>query len=90
MRRAFPFEVRVHRRYNPEGVSQYNVVPGLMGAILTMTMIMMTGLAITRERERGTMEGLLSTPVRPFEVMVGKIVPYIVVGYIQAGLILAA
>lgn len=85
-----PFEVRVHRRYNPEGVSQYNVVPGLMGTILTMTMIMMTGLAITRERERGTMEGLLATPVRPVEVMVGKIVPYIVVGYIQAGLILAA
>lgn len=85
-----PFEVRVHRRYNPEGVSQYNVVPGLMGAILTMTMIMMTGLAITRERERGTMEGLLATPVRPVEVMVGKLVPYIVVGYIQAGLILAA
>lgn len=85
-----PFEVQVHRRYNPEGITQYNIVPGLMGTILTMTMIMMTGLAITRERERGTMEQLLATPVRPLEVMIGKIVPYILVAYIQAGLILAA
>ena len=85
-----PFELRIHRRYNPEGVTQYNIVPGLMGVILTMTMIMMTGLAVTRERERGTMENLLATPVRPFEVMVGKIVPYILVGYIQVTLILLA
>jgi len=85
-----PFEVQVHRRYNPEGITQYNIVPGLMGTILTMTMIMMTGLAITREQERGTMEQLLATPVRPLEVMIGKIVPYILVAYIQAGLILAA
>lgn len=84
------FEVQVHRRYNPEGITQYNIVPGLMGTILTMTMIMMTGLAITREQERGTMEQLLATPVRPLEVMIGKIVPYIMVAYIQAGLILAA
>lgn len=85
-----PFEFRIHRRYNPEGITQYNIVPGLMGVILTMTMIMMTGLAVTRERERGTMENLLATPVRPFEVMVGKIVPYILVGYIQVTLILLA
>jgi ABC-2 type transport system permease protein len=85
-----PFEVRLHRRYNPEGITQYNIVPGLMGVILTMTMIMQTGLAMTRERERGTMENLLATPVRPFEVMAGKIVPYILVGYIQVTLILLA
>ena len=85
-----PFEVRVHRRYNPEGVTQYNIVPGLMGVVLTMTMVMMTALAVTRERERGTMENLLATPVRPVEVMAGKIVPYIVVGYIQVLLILTA
>ena len=85
-----PFEVQIHRRYNPEGITQYNIVPGLMGVILTMTMIMQTGLAMTRERERGTMENLLATPVRPFEVMAGKIVPYILVGYIQVTLILLA
>ncbi|MCE5181953.1 MAG: ABC transporter permease [Betaproteobacteria bacterium] len=85
-----PFEVRLHRRYNPEGITQYNIVPGLMGVILTMTMIMQTGLAMTRERERGTMENLLATPVRPFEVMAGKILPYIMVGYIQVTLILLA
>jgi ABC-2 type transport system permease protein len=85
-----PFEVRVHRRYNPEGITQYNIVPGLIGTILTMTMVMMTALAMTRERERGTMENLLATPVRPLEVMVGKILPYILVGYIQVTIILAA
>jgi ABC-2 type transport system permease protein len=84
-----PFEVRVHRRYNPEGVTQYNIVPGLMGVVLTMTMVMMTSLAMTRERERGTMENLLATPVRPLEVMIGKIVPYIIVGYVQVAVILA-
>ena len=84
------FEVRVHRRYNPEGNTQYNIVPGLMGVVLTMTMIMMTGLAMTRERERGTMENLLATPVRPMEVMAGKIVPYIIVGYVQVTIILLA
>jgi ABC-2 type transport system permease protein len=84
------FEVRVHRRYNPENVTQYNIVPGLIGTILTMTMVMMTALAMTRERERGTMENLLATPVRPVEVMAGKIVPYIVVGYIQVTIILLA
>jgi ABC-2 type transport system permease protein len=85
-----PFEVRVHRRYNPEGVTQYNIVPGLIGVVLTMTMIMMTALAMTRERERGTMENLLATPVRPGEVMAGKIIPYIIVGYGQVTIILAA
>ena len=85
-----PFEVRVQRRYNPEGLSRYNIVPGLVGTILTMTMVMLTGLAMTRERERGTMENLLATPVRPLEVMVGKIVPYVVMGYVQLGVILLA
>ena len=85
-----PFEIRVHRRYNPEGVTQYNIVPGLMGVVLTMTMIMLTSIAMTRERERGTMENLLATPVRPLEVMLGKIVPYIVVGYVQVVVILTA
>ncbi|MGH8447505.1 MAG: ABC transporter permease, partial [Solimonas sp.] len=82
-----PFEIRVHRLYNPEGITQYNIIPGLMGVILTMTLVMMTGLAMTRERERGTMENLLSTPVRPVEVMSGKIVPYIAIGLIQATII---
>jgi ABC-2 type transport system permease protein len=85
-----PVELRVHARYNPEIITQYNIVPGLMGVVLTMTMVMITGLAITRERERGTMENLLSMPARPFEVLLGKILPYIMVGYIQVGLILLA
>ena len=83
-----PFDLQVHALYNPEINTQYNIVPGLMGVILTMTMIMITGLAITRERERGTMENLLSMPTRPLEVLVGKIAPYILVGYVQLGLIL--
>ena len=85
-----PFEIRTHARYNPEGITQFNVVPGLMGVVLTMTMVIITSLAITRERERGTMENLLSTPVRPTEVLVGKIVPYVLVGYVQITLILIA
>jgi ABC-2 type transport system permease protein len=84
------FEVRIQRRYNPEGLVRYNIVPGLIGVILTMTMVMMTSLAVTREVERGTMENLLATPARPVEVMVGKIVPYILVGYLQVILILVA
>ncbi|OLL30963.1 mannose-1-phosphate guanyltransferase [Burkholderia sp. SRS-W-2-2016] len=84
------FDVQLHRLYNPESVTQYNVVPGLMGVILTMTMVMMTGLAITRERERGTMENLLATPVLPLEVMTGKIVPYVAIGLIQVSIILVA
>jgi ABC-2 type transport system permease protein len=85
-----PVDFEVHAHYNPENITQYNVVPGLMGVVLTMTMVIITGLAITRERERGTMENLLATPVRPFEVMLGKILPYIAVGYIQVTLILIA
>ena len=85
-----PVDFSIHAHYNPENITQYNVVPGLMGVVLTMTMVIITSLAITRERERGTMENLLATPVRPFEVMVGKILPYIVVGYIQVTLILVA
>jgi ABC-2 type transport system permease protein len=85
-----PFEVRVHKLYNPEGLTQHNIVPGLMGVILTMTMVMMTGLAMTRERERGTMENLLATPAQPLEVMTGKIVPYIFIGLIQISIILLA
>jgi len=85
-----PFDVRVHSLYNPEGITQHNIVPGLMGIILTMTMVMMTGLAMTRERERGTMENLLAMPVLPIEVMSGKIVPYIFIGLIQASIILLA
>jgi ABC-2 type transport system permease protein len=85
-----PFEVRVHRLYNPEGLTQHNIVPGLMGVILAMTMVMMTGLAMTRERERGTMENLLAMPPRPLEVMTGKIVPYIFIGLVQSTIILLA
>jgi ABC-2 type transport system permease protein len=85
-----PFEVRVHSLYNPEGITQYFIVPGLMGVILTMTLVLMTGLAITRERERGTMENLLAMPIRPLEVLSGKIVPYIVIGLIQVSIILVA
>ena len=84
------FRVTVHRLYNPESITQYNIVPGLMGVILTMTLVMMTGLAITRERERGTMENLLAMPLTPLEVMTGKIVPYIAIGLIQASIILVA
>ena len=85
-----PIDLRVHALYNPEAETEYNIVPGLMGVVLTMTMIVITALAITRERERGTMENLLSMPTRPLEVMIGKIVPYIFVGYIQVALILVA
>jgi ABC-2 type transport system permease protein len=84
------FDVQVHRLYNPEAITQYNVVPGLMGVILTMTMVIMTGLAITRERERGTMENLLATPVLPIEVTTGKIMPYVAIGLFQATIIVLA
>ncbi|BAK77780.1 ABC-2 type transporter [Pseudogulbenkiania sp. NH8B] len=83
-------ELRLHKRYNPEGITAYNIVPGLMGVILTMTMVLMTGLAMTRERERGTFENLLATPATPLEVMTGKIVPYILIGLIQVSLVLLA
>ena len=87
---AAPFNLLTHQHYNPESISQYNIVPGLMGVMLTMTMFIITGLAITRERERGTMESLLSTPAHPGEVILGKIVPYIMVGYVQVFLVLLA
>ncbi len=85
-----PVNLIIQQHYNPESITQYNIVPGLMGVMLTMTMIIITGLAITRERERGTMENLLSTPVHPGEVIIGKIVPYIMVGYVQVALVLIA
>ncbi|HYD18323.1 MAG TPA: ABC transporter permease [Patescibacteria group bacterium] len=84
-----PASVVLHRRYNPEGLTKFNIVPGLIAIILTMTGIMMTALAITRERERGTMENLLAMPVRPLEVMMGKIAPYVLIGYLQSFIIVA-
>ena len=82
------FTPLVHAKYNPLAITAYNIVPGLLGVVLTMTLVVITALAITREFERGTMENLLSTPLQPLEVMVGKIVPYIIVGYLQVCLIL--
>jgi ABC-2 type transport system permease protein len=82
------FTAVLQRRYNPEGITQYNIVPGLIAVILTMTMVMVTAMAMTREREKGTFENLLAMPARPVEVMIGKITPYVVVGYIQATLII--
>jgi ABC-2 type transport system permease protein len=82
------FTTVIHRRYNPEGITQYNIVPGLIAIILTMTMVMVTAMAMTREREKGTFENLLAMPASPLEVMIGKITPYVVVGYIQATLII--
>ena len=80
--------VVVHRRYNPEGITQYNIVPGLLGVILQMTMVMMTSIALTREIERGTMENLLSMPVSPAEIMLGKVLPYFVLGAVQVAFVL--
>ncbi len=80
----------VHRRYNPEGITSYNIVPGLLGVILTMTTILMTSLALTREVERGTIENLLAMPARPYEIMAGKIMPYIGFGFVQVAVILVA
>jgi ABC-2 type transport system permease protein len=80
----------VHRRYNPEGITQYNIVPGLLGVILQMTMVMMTSMALTRETERGTMENLLSMPVTPIEIMLGKVLPYFFVGAVQVSVVLVA
>ncbi len=83
-------EIVVHRRYNPEGNTQYNIVPGLLGVILQLTMVMMTSMALTRETERGTMENLLSMPATPFEIMLGKIMPYLAVGAVQVVVVLLA
>ncbi len=85
---SLPFEIRAHARYNPAASSRLNIVPGLVGTILTMTMLIFTALSVTREIERGTMESLLSMPIKPVEVMFGKIIPYVLVGFIQATLIL--
>jgi len=85
---TMPFDIRIHARYNPAGVTQLNIVPGLVGTILTMTMLIFTALSVTREIERGTMESLLSMPITPVEIMLGKIVPYIMVGFVQASLII--
>ena len=85
---VLPFEIRIHARYNPAAVTQLNIVPGLVGTILTMTMLIFTALSVTREIERGTMESLLSMPITPVEIMLGKIVPYIMVGFVQAALII--
>src|SRR5262249_190277 len=83
-----PINLVVHAKYNPEAITQYNILPGLIGVVLTMTMVMITAVAITRERERGTIENLLTTLAQPLEVMLGKIVPYIIVGYVQILLML--
>ncbi len=82
--------VVVHRRYNPEGITQYNIVPGLLGVILQMTMVMMTSMALTRESERGTMENLLAMPATALEIMLGKVLPYLAVGAVQVAVVLAA
>ncbi len=83
-----PFEIRTHARYNPAAQTQINIVPGLVGTILTMTMLIFTALSVTREIERGTMESLLSMPITPVEIMLGKIIPYIMVGFVQAAMII--
>jgi ABC-2 type transport system permease protein len=85
-----PYDIVVHRMYNPAGITSYNIVPGLLGVILTMTMVMITSIALTRESERGTMETLLATPVRPLEIMLGKTAPYVTVGVVQTVLVLIA
>jgi ABC-2 type transport system permease protein len=84
------FEIREHRRYNPAGTTQLNIVPGLLGTILTMSMLIFTGLSLTREAEQGTMESLLAMPIAPVEIMLGKILPYIIVGFMQGTLVLSA
>jgi ABC-2 type transport system permease protein len=84
------FEIRQHARYNPAAVTQLNIVPGLLGVILTLTMLIFTSLSVTREVERGTMESLLSMPISPLEIMLGKIAPYVLVGFMQALLIIIA
>ncbi len=86
---SLPFEIRAHARYNPAAASRLNIVPGLVGTILTMTMLIFTALSVTREIERGTMESLLSMPIKPVEIMFGKIVPYVLVGFVQAALIIS-
>lgn len=88
--RSGPVEVVIHPRYNPEAITQYNIVPGLLGVIMTMTLIMITGISMTREAERGTMENLMAMPAKPHEVMAGKITPYVGMGVVQTGVVLLA
>jgi ABC-2 type transport system permease protein len=88
--KAPPFTITLQNRYNPEGITQYNIVPGLLGVVLTMTMMMFTSLAVTREIERGTMESLLAMPIKPVEIMIGKIAPFVVIGFVQMTIILGA
>ncbi|MDG1859177.1 MAG: ABC transporter permease, partial [Emcibacteraceae bacterium] len=83
-------DVVLHKRYNPAGISQYNIIPGLLGIIIAMTLTMVTAVAITREKERGTMENLLAMPIKPIEMMIGKIAPYVIIGYVQACVVLLA
>jgi len=85
-----PFQITLQNRYNPEAITQYNIVPGLLGVVLTMTMMMFTALAVTREIERGTMESLLAMPIKPLEIMIGKIAPFVLVGFVQMTIILCA
>ena len=87
---APPFEIRIHARYNPAGSTQLNIVPGLLGTMLTLTMLIFTALSVTRETERGTMESLLAMPITPLEIMLGKIAPYVLIGFFQASLIVVA
>jgi len=88
MARPPPFEIRTHNRYNPEGITSYNIVPGMIAVLFNLTLVVMTAVAMTRERERGTLESLLATPARPIEVMAGKIVPFIIIAYLQLAVIL--
>tara|TARA_R110002095_G_scaffold114207_7_gene99769 strand:- start:164 stop:1066 length:903 start_codon:yes stop_codon:yes gene_type:complete len=83
-------DVVLHKRYNPAGVTQYNIIPGLLAIIIAMTMTMITAVAITREKERGTMENLLAMPIQPMEMMIGKIAPYVIIGYVQTCIVLLA
>lgn len=85
-----PVDVVLHRRYNPAGITQYNIIPGLLGIIVAMTMTMITAVAITREKERGTMENLLAMPIKPIEMMIGKVSPYVIIGYVQSCVVLIA
>lgn len=85
-----PYTIDVHRKYNPEGITSYNIVPGLMGTVLTLTLVVLASAVVTREKERGTMENLLATPVRPIEVMLGKIIPFMIIGFLQIAIIISA
>lgn len=84
------FELIIHAKYNPEGITQYNIVPGLLGVILTMTLVMITGMTLTRETERGNLENILALPAKPMEVMIGKIIPFLLVASVQTVVILGA